>query len=215
MVEAVPIPVEWGQPDGKRNSPTPFGDPQVECLGRLGLRSLYLHGGMVPVHMARGMEKLTLQCKTCSPSYLPVLFGAANGVERWVQYLCDNAAVVATINKGSSTNDVAMHLLGSLFFFVAHFNLDLQIQHVLAKWKVAAHSPPRDKLPLLIHQVPTATLHSILIPNKPTQALILHQPDWTSGSWRVCFTSILLRVLAPSTQRMYRSVQEWYVKFVI
>ena len=41
-----------------------------------------------------------------------------------------------------------------------------------------------------------------------------YQPDWTSISWRLRFSTILHKGLAPSTQRTYKSGKERYLKFV-
>ena len=41
-----------------------------------------------------------------------------------INFQCDNAnLVIAIINKGSSKDKFVMHLLCSLSFFVAHFNI--------------------------------------------------------------------------------------------
>lgn len=40
---------------------------------------------------------------------------------------CDNTGMVAAIQKGS---ELVMHLLLSLWFFVAHFDLALSIEHI-------------------------------------------------------------------------------------
>ncbi len=98
------------------------------------------------------------------------------------------------INSGSIKNELAMHLLRSLFLFVAHFNLFLQAEHIPGKLNVAADSLSRNNLPLFLHQVPSAARHPTPIPAELNQALVLHQPDWTSESWRTWFASTLQKV---------------------
>ena len=60
---------------------------------------------------------------------LPIVIGAALWGSQWqgtcVQCLCDNAAVVAIINSGRSKVERAMHLMRSLFFFLARWNVVL------------------------------------------------------------------------------------------
>ena len=47
-----------------------------------------------------------------------------------IRSLCDNAAVVVMINKHTSKNPIAMHLLRCLFFICARFNITLSAEHV-------------------------------------------------------------------------------------
>ena len=111
-----------------------------------------------------------------------------------IKCICDNAAVVAIINSGRSKDKFAMHILRCLFFFTAHFNLSLFAQHLPGKENVAADALSRDNLPLFLQQVPRAKQDPTLLPQELVQALILHQPDWTSVSWRNLFNSILQKV---------------------
>ncbi len=126
---------------------------------------------------------------------LPIILVCALWGNRWqggtIRCRTDNAAVVAMINRGISKNSLATHLLRSLFSFVARFNLFLQAEHVPRRLNVAADGLSRDNLSLFFQQVPTASRLPTHIPNELTQALVLHQPDWTSASWRAWFDSIL------------------------
>lgn len=129
---------------------------------------------------------------------LPIVVACAVWGSNWrgqtIQCICDNAAVVAIINSGRSKDKLAMHILRCLFFFTAHFNVSLFAQHLPGRENVAADALSRDNLPLFLQQVPRAKRDPTLLPQELVQALILHQPDWTSVSWRNLFNSILLKV---------------------
>ena len=47
-----------------------------------------------------------------------------------VLFQCNNTGVVATIRKGSSKDPFAMLLLRALWFFVAHYDIALSIEHI-------------------------------------------------------------------------------------
>ena len=67
-------------------------------------------------------------------------------------------------------------------------------EHIPGKDNVAADGLSRGNLSLFYQQVPTAMPHPTPVPEELLQALIHQQPDWTSGSWRVLFNSILQKV---------------------
>ena len=83
-------------------------------------------------------------------------------------------------------------------------------EHIPGKDNVAADSLSRGNLSLFHQQVPTAMPHPTPVPEELLQALIHQQPDWTSGSWRVLFNSILQKVqphnigwLCPASDQSY------------
>ena len=107
-----------------------------------------------------------------------------------VKCFCDNAAVVAILNSGTSKDMLAMHLIGCLAFFRAHYNIFLFAEHIPGKDNTAADSLSRDNLPLffqvclLAARVPSPILEELV------QALVLVRPDWTAPTWRALFRSI-------------------------
>lgn len=65
---------------------------------------------------------------------LPVVIGVALWGKQWkggtIRCWCDNAAVVAVLKSGRSRDERLMHLLRSLFFFLASFNVGLVAEHI-------------------------------------------------------------------------------------
>lgn len=46
-----------------------------------------------------------------------------------VLFQCDNTGVVAAVKKSTAKGEIVMHLLRSLWFFVAHFDISVSIEH--------------------------------------------------------------------------------------
>ena len=63
-----------------------------------------------------------------------------------VLYQCDNSGVVAAIKKGSARDLVVMQLLRSLWFFVAHYELNIVCEHIAGSSNVAADHLSRNNI---------------------------------------------------------------------
>ena len=59
---------------------------------------------------------------------------------------CDNMGVVAAVSKGSSKEPLAMHLLQCLWFFTAHYDTSLTIEHIPGVLTEAADHLSRNNL---------------------------------------------------------------------
>ena len=130
---------------------------------------------------------------------LPIVVAATLWGSHWqgrtIQCRTDNAAVVAIVNSGRSKKSaIAMHLMRTLFFVMARFDLAITAAHVPGRENVAADALSRDKLPLFRTQVPNAAKKPAAVPQELLELLILRQPDWTSADWRSLFASIFQRV---------------------
>ena len=127
----------------------------------------------------------------------PVVLACALWGSEWqgqrVECRTDNAAVVAIINKGNSKVPLAMHLMRSLFFFLAHFHFTAYAVHLPGVQNEAADTLSRNDTSFF-QQVPMASREPVLVPLELMEALIFHQPDWTSSDWRNRFDSFLRRV---------------------
>ena len=55
-----------------------------------------------------------------------------------INFQCDNASLVAAINKGSSKDTFVMNLLRCLWFFVAHFDILVTATHLPGAVNVTA-----------------------------------------------------------------------------
>ena len=125
----------------------------------------------------------------------PIVVAATLWGSRWrgktVQCRTDNAAVVAIVNSGrSKRSDIAMHLMRSLFFIMAKFDLTIFATHVPGRENGAADALSRDNLPLFHAQVPNAAKSPSRVPQELIELLIHRRPDWTSADWRTLYASI-------------------------
>ena len=71
---------------------------------------------------------------------------------------CDNSSVVIAVNKHYARDQTAMHLLRSLWFFVAHFDIDLKCKHIAGVDNSTADHLSRDNLHLFFHLHPQVTM---------------------------------------------------------
>ena len=107
---------------------------------------------------------------------------------------CDNAAVVAILRSGSSTDRTVMDLIRSLFFILAHFNTFLMSEHLPGVLKGAADALSRDTLSLFHSQVPVAQPQQTDLPKALLQLLVHQRPDWTSVRWTSLWNDFLPKV---------------------
>ena len=129
---------------------------------------------------------------------LPVVIGVALWGEQWqgkaIRCWCDNAAVVAILQSGTSKDDRVMHLMRSLFFFLASYNVVVGGRHIPGVENGAADALSRNNAAAFLSQVPAARREPTVIPAELLRLLVHEQPDWTSQSWTSSFASFLRRV---------------------
>ena len=127
---------------------------------------------------------------------LPAVLACTVWGHQWkakrLQLYCDNEAAVAVLNAGYSRDPLIMHLLRSLFFVKAYFDLDLWAVHIPGKDNVVADAISRDDLTTVFSQVPTISPRPTPIPRRVAEILVEGRPDWTSVDWAKLFTSCFL-----------------------
>ena len=123
---------------------------------------------------------------------LPIVIGIAVWGCQWkgltVTCRCNNAAVVAIVNSGKSKVDRLMHLMQSLFFIIAKWNVVLECRHITGEGNGAADVLSHDNLPSFQRLVPEARREPVMISEPLLRALVWEQPDWTGVSWTTLFT---------------------------
>ena len=128
---------------------------------------------------------------------LPIVLSAAIWGKHWsgthVLCWCDNAAVVAIVNTGTSKQPMAMHLLRTLFFLSAHYCFSVHAKHLPGSKNAAADALSRDHIPLFVSLTPQANPQPSPIPLPIREALIRKRPDWTSLNWKTLFGSSMPR----------------------
>ena len=107
---------------------------------------------------------------------------------------CDNMGVVAAVTKRSSKEPLAMHLLRCLWFFTAHFDISLTIEHIPGVLNEAADHLSRNNLIAFRIVSPQARLLPTLVPQELVELVINNTPDWTSPRFKQLFNTILTKV---------------------
>lgn len=124
---------------------------------------------------------------------VPIVLAAALWGSKWrgkgVMSYCDNAAVVAIINKGSSREAEAMHLLRCLAFLKAKFQFALYCTHIQGARNELADALSRDKVQLFLANYPQASHTPTPIPPELLDLTIVTKPDWTSSRWTNLWTA--------------------------
>ena len=99
--------------------------------------------------------------------------------------LCDNRSLVDTITKGSSKENMVMHLLRSLWFFTAVFDIEITASHISGVQNAAANLLSRNQLERFLAMNP---LYSI--PKTKTDQTSSYTPDFSNTTrLDVCFIS--------------------------
>ena len=108
---------------------------------------------------------------------------------------CDNFSVVTAVNKHYAREQKVMHLLRCLWFFVAHFDIDVRCKHIAGVDNSTADCLSRGNMHsffFLLH--PQATRQPTPLPPPLLQILAVGGPDWTSPQFRQLFTATIKMV---------------------
>ena len=144
-------------------SPPPDFQLSSDASGSLGYGAFFnghwFNGAWSPV---QGLRHITYK-----ELYLILLASVMWG-PRWssrrVLFKCDNEAVVAVINSGTSRDDNVMHLLHCLFYVVMQFNFVIQAVHIPGVQKVLADALSDFKLQVFYQLTPHANPEPDAIP---------------------------------------------------
>ena len=118
---------------------------------------------------------------------VPIVIAALMWGQEWkgmlVQVRCDNAAVVAIVNSGSSRNSQAMHLRRCLAFLAAKGDFRLRAVHIRGVKNVAADALSRNNLNVFRSCCPQAYPQETAVPPDILDVVLLQEPDWMARSW--------------------------------
>ena len=129
--------------------------------------------------------------KELLPIVLSTAIWASSLTRHKVLYQCYNSSVVAAICKGSTRNTTVIQLLHSLWFFTAHYNIDLACTHIAGVANTTADHLSRNNTALFFHRI--HTLHCCL-PHSLLQITSIPGPDWTSAHFSQLFISTINKV---------------------
>ena len=123
-----------------------------------------------------------------------------------VRCLCDNMAVVASINRRSARDPTLAGLLRTLAYVSATLDISFSAQHLPGLQNVSADAISRDNLPLFFSLNPQASPMPTIIPPELRELVFNRSLRWTSPSWRRLLSSSWIAALRlpparPTNQR--------------
>ena len=108
--------------------------------------------------------KIEIMAKELVPIIFACIVWGPRLSKRHINFQCDNASLVIAINKGSSKDKFVMHLLRSLWFFVAHFDIYVTASHLPGLINITADHLSRGNVAQAFTVTPTLAQHPTLIP---------------------------------------------------
>ena len=121
---------------------------------------------------------------------LPIVIACTTWMAKnHVRAVCDNAVVVVMINKRTSSNPIAMHLLRCLYFICAKYDIMLSSEHVAGSRNKAADALSRKNISVFFQEVPSAHTNPSEI--APSLMEINRRPNWLSSDWSRAFQNCI------------------------
>ena len=141
----------------------------------------------------RAMEKSHISVKELLPIVISLAVWADSMQGKHIRCRCDNAAVVAMINKKSSKHLPAMHLLRCLFFICARSGITVSAEHLPGWRNKAADALSRNNPKLFFEEVAVTGMSLQPTPMKPALLAVLvdRNPNWLSADWSRSFVAII------------------------
>ena len=141
------------------------------------------------------LKEESIALKELLPIVLACGVWGSNWTNQTVIVHCDNLGVVSLVNTGYSRIRTIMHLLRSLFFIRARFQLEVWATHVPGRRNALADAISRNNLYLFFLQAPEAMHCHRDIPRDLLSLLVGQQPDWMSPVWTRLFANSFPQVL--------------------
>ena len=115
---------------------------------------------------------------------LPIVLATAVWGRSWagqcILARCDNMAVVHMLQSRTSRHPLVMHLLRSLFFFLAQWDTVLLAEHIPGELNTAADAISRNFMQVFRQAAPEAEEEPTPLPVEVRELLV----DWASSTWR-------------------------------
>ena len=128
-------------------------------------------------------EAVSIAPKELVPIIVAVVLWGPYWAGQWVCCLCDNAAVVAAVNKGAARDPTLAHLLRILAFATAVLDIYVTACHYPGVNNTSADALSRDRLPLFFSLNPQASPVPAIIPPELQELVLNRELHWTSLSW--------------------------------
>ena len=118
---------------------------QSDASGSWGCGA-FLGGQWLQWKWVDSWQEATIMAKELVPIVLSCAVWGPLLRNKSVLFQCDNTGVVAAVTKGSANEDDVMLLLRALWFLIAYFNIDIQIEHIAGSSNLTADHLSRNNM---------------------------------------------------------------------
>ncbi len=149
----------------------------------------YLGNEWFMLHWSKSFEKVHITVKELAPIVLAAMIWGQSWKGKTVRARCDNTAVVAIVNSGTSKNPHAMNLARCLSFLAATYEFRMSAVHLRGTHNTLADALSRNNLNLFRSLHPQANRDAVPIPMAALDLILLQEPDWTTKDWTRMWTT--------------------------
>ena len=97
------------------------------------------------------------------------------------------------MKKGTAKEELVMYLLCSLWFFVAHYDISVSIEHIAGAANHTADQLSRYNMQSFFCSNPQVSLLPTPLPAGLLQIVAAGGPDWISPTFRHLFINIIIK----------------------
>ena len=170
--------------------PTPHYLIQTDASGTWGCGA-YFQGQWFQLRWDSQWQPCSIMAKELVPIVLSTAIWGPQLARHRVLYQCDNLGVVSALHKGSAKDPIVMNLLRCLWFFIAHYDIDLTCEHIAGSQNNTADDLSRCNMQSFFSQNPSASQRPSPLPASLLAITGASGPDWTSPNFRELFSRII------------------------
>ncbi len=149
----------------------------------------YLGKEWFMLEWTESFRELHITVKELAPIVIAAIVWGPTWRGMSIRAKCDNSAVVAIVNSGSSRNPQAMNLVRCLAFLSATLDFRIHAVHLSGAHNTLADVLSRNNLTLFLSQHPQAHPKATAIPTAALDLILLREPNWTATDWTSMWTS--------------------------
>ena len=188
--------VEWNGISLLRYSSSPTKHDfciQTDASGSWGCAAFF-QGEWLQLPWNEAWTSVGIMAKELAPILLSIAVWGTRLAKKRALFQCDNMSVVEALKKGSSKDRVVMQLLRSLWFYVAHYDIDLTCVHIMGVANTTADYLSRNNMSSFFSLNPQASTLPTPLPPSLLQIVSVNSPDWTSPHFRKLFKATITKV---------------------
>jgi hypothetical protein len=140
-------------------------------------------------------KNISIAPKELVPIVVATVLWGAHWAGGHVRFLCDNAAVVMAVNRGSARDPSLSHLFRILALVTAILGIHTTAKHLPGTQNTSADALSRNKLPLFFSLNPQASPVPAIVPQELRSLVFNTQLQWTSPSWVHLLSSSFITAL--------------------